>query len=830
MTDAPLYLGAPLDAPDTPWHLDADKLRTHGVIVGMTGSGKTGLSLVLLEELVRAGVPIVAIDPKGDLGSLGLLFAGLAPEHFAPWVEGADPAEVAERWRTGLAKWRLDDSHVDHLASRLDLRLYTPGSSAGRSVDVLGAFRRPPAHILADTEARRQLVSTTVSGLLGLTGREADPVRDPAHVVMSRILDDAWSAGQDPDLEALILALVDPPFERVGVFAVDRFFPSKARMDLAMDLNAVLASPAFQAWRHGDPLDLDRLLAAPASESAPVPVSIITLSHLPEAQRRFFLSILLGRLQAWSRRQPGTEGLRAALVFDEVAGYLPPHPKNPATKGPLLTLMKQARAVGLGVVLCTQNPVDLDYKALSNAGTWMVGRLQTKQDRDRLLAGIGRRDLDSAVEGLGKREFLVHVAGREPSLIASRHAMCFLRGPLTPVEIRKLAGAAPPAQSPKTPSVKSSSAPPPLPPPLPSAPPPLPGAPLASTPPPLPPAASVPPPLPSTPLPTAPPAAPSPDDGLLSAPPPTPGTPLWLDPAVAHSARLRDVFGLASSPRRTDGATEWAPALHLDVRLRFDDHRSGFDKEEHHHRVWFPIDPHRPLQDAPQPARLEDRDLLVEPPAGPGRYHPLPSTVDEERERKALERRVRDDIYRSESRGQFIHKRLKLHGHTEESEGEFTARCRAAAEEEASDRIEKLRDKAERAADRLDDKLARTRQRIVEQEGVVQGRKAEEVVGIGETVLSLFVGRRRSLSTAVSRRARTTRSSQHLEGLRDQLARLEEEAADLTLKLEDDIAQIRDEWAAIAEDGVEERQISIDKSDIDIVRMGILWVPVSRSV
>ncbi len=849
MTSPGLYLGRSSETPHDAYRLEASKLRTHGVVVGMTGSGKTGLSLVLLEELVRAGVPIIAIDPKGDLGSLGLLFAGLAPDQFAPWVEAGSAEDVAHRWRSGLEKWGLGPAEVDELRARMDLRLLTPGSGAGMSIDVLGAFRRPDSAVLDDPDARRQLVGATVSGLLGLAGRAVDPVRDPAHVVLSRIVDDAWGAGQDPDLEALVLALVDPPFSKVGVFPVDRFFPPKERMDLAMELNAVLASPAFAAWKHGQPLDVEQMLARPEQNGGRVPVNVVNISHLGEEQRRFLLSVLLGRMQAWSRRQPGTEGLRAIVYFDEVAGYLPPHPHNPPTKAPLLTLMKQARAVGVGVVLCTQNPVDLDYKALSNAGTWMIGRLQTSQDRDRLLKGIGRTDLDDTVQQLAKRNFVVHLAGKGTSVIGSRHAMCYLRGPLTGVEIRRIVAergpspapprAAPQPVVPSTPPLPGGRA---APPPLPfgtTPPPPLPGAARAAAPPPLPQSygRAVPPPLPSAvravappPLPAAPPplhAASAPvDDGLLPAPPAVGGTSLWLHPHVAHSARLAGAFAVEAT--RPDRAVVWRPALHLEVRLRFDEDRAGFVLDEHHHRVWFPLGPHGMARDA-LPVDLEARDFLPTAPPGPSRYELVPDWCDENAELKRLEKQVSDDIYRSESRGMFTHAKLKLHGRSDEREDQFRARCVEAAEAEADREIEKLSDKAERKARSLDEKIARLEQRIVEQEGVLQGRKAEEMVGLGETVLSFFVGRRRSLSSAVGRRSRTQKSTAHLEGMEDQLARLQEEAVELKENLEREVEEIRAKWTELASSGLETKEVRLERNDIQVVRFGVLWIPVTRS-
>ncbi|MCK6505677.1 DUF853 family protein [Myxococcota bacterium] len=522
-----------------------EDLRTHGVVVGMTGSGKTGLSIVVLEELARAGVPIIAIDPKGDLGNLAFLFGALSAEEFAPWVEpGADPGTTAAAWREGLAGSGLSAADVAALRDRVQVTVYTPGSEAGVPVDVLGAFRRPTQAAAADPDTLRAVVAGTVSGLLGLVGRDSDPVRDPAHIVLSQVLEQAWAAGEDPDLETLILRLVDPPFEKVGVFPLDRFFSPDDRMALAMQLNGIVAAPSFQAWTRGAPLDLVALLGGP--EGPPpgrVPVHVFTLAHLADPQRQLFLSLLLSGLRAWSRALPGTSGLRAVLFFDEVAGYLPPHPYDPPTKEPLLTLMKQARAVGLGVLLSTQNPVDLDYKALSNAGLWFVGRLQTKQDRDRLLSGLGRPDLDEAVASLGRRRFLVVDAkSDQPRTFATRHAMAFLRGPLTSVEIGRL----------KAPAAKTA----PRRPPPPRPPPPRPSPPRPP-PPPRPTTACSPRrrPPPARP-PSSTPASPSPPAWARSSPP----TPAPPGPTAAWCCARHCSASCCCASTRSGSASRWTSA------------------------------------------------------------------------------------------------------------------------------------------------------------------------------------------------------------------------------------------------------------------------------
>ncbi len=799
-----LYLGGtvPTDGSSSeisgPFAIDAEDLRTHGVVVGMTGSGKTGLCLVLLEELARAGVPVIAIDPKGDLANLGLLFPKLQAEDFAPWVEDGDGSKEAGIWSKGLGDWGLGSAQIADLSERLALTVYTPGSQAGVPVDVLGAFKKPTGVAAEDPDARRNLVSGTVSGLLGLVGRKSDPVRDPAHIVLSRLLDEAWAAGEDPDLESLILKLVDPPFKKVGVFPLDRFFSPDDRMDLAMQLNGVIASPSFAAWTKGQALDVDAWMAPPEEAGGRTRVSIMSLAHLDESQRAFFLGLLLGRIQAWSRGQPGTSKLRGLVFFDEVAGWIPPHPHNPPTKGPLLNLMKQARAVGLGVVLATQNPVDIDYKGLSNAGLWAIGRLQTKQDRDRLLKGLGRPDLDGLVEGLGKRRFLVHRAKKnEPVVVGSRFAMCFLRGPMTATDLGRMEFAPPPGQ-------EASSAPAP-----------------GSTPSPS-------PSVSAAPVGASAQAAASPpeeaDDGLLPAPPPTPGDSWYLDPRVAFSARLGDAFSAHAQPHRDDGKTEWRPALYAEVAVTFDEDRVGFFHDARFSRVWFPLEDRLP--DEAIELALDDADLLSEAPDG-GRFPVLPSWMDQQRELTSISKRVVDQVYRGETMGMFVCKPLKLWGKPEEEMLAFRERCKEVVEERADANIAKLEEKVAKQVAKLEDRMERTEDKIADYSGAIKAAQAAEVVNVGETLWAMFSGRRKSLSTAMSKRQSTMRKEGQLTKAEAELKRLQEEAFELEAELQGEIARLKvQELDLLGE--IEEREVRLEKNDVRLERFGVLWVPVTR--
>lgn len=456
------YLGRSYDlasktVKEEPFLYDAKDLVTHAVCVGMTGSGKTGLCISLLEEAALDGVPAIVIDPKGDMTNLMLTFPQLRKEDFLPWVNAEDAqkkglsvddyaAKQAETWKAGLATWGEDGARIARLREGCDMSIYTPGSNAGIPVSVLRSFSAPPLEVIADEELLQERVNTTVTSLLGLIGIEADPVRSREHILLSTILSESWRKGAALDLASLIRGIQTPPVKQVGVLELESFYPSKDRFDLAMKLNNLLAAPGFRLWLEGEPLDIGSFLYTPAGKPR---LSIFSIAHLSDAERMFFVSMLLNHVVGWMRSQSGTTSLRAILYIDEVFGYLPPV-ANPPSKLPLLTLMKQARAFGLGVTLVTQNPVDLDYKGLSNTGTWFIGRLQTDRDKVRILdalegasAGSGKRfdrtQMDQLIAGLGNRVFLMHnVNDDAPSVFQTRWAMSYLRGPLTRDQIKVL--------------------------------------------------------------------------------------------------------------------------------------------------------------------------------------------------------------------------------------------------------------------------------------------------------------------------------------------------------------------------------------------------------
>lgn len=456
------YLGRPYDMvakqPKPGWLLyDSKDLVTHAVCVGMTGSGKTGLCLGLLEEAAIDGIPAIVIDPKGDLANLMLTFPQLRGEDFAPWIneddarkKGLSPgdfaAQQAELWKKGLSEWGQSGERIQKLKDAAEFVVYTPGSNAGLPVSILKSFAAPAQEVLDDVELLRERVSTTTTSLLGLIGVEADPIKSREHILLSTILDQAWQKGQDLDLASLIQQIQTPPLSKVGVLDLDSFYPSKERFALAMQLNNLLAAPGFSAWLEGEALDVGQMLHSPAGKPR---IAIFSIAHLSDAERMFFVTLLLSQTLGWIRGQSGTTSLRAILYMDEIFGYFPPV-ANPPSKAPLMTLLKQARAYGLGVVLATQNPVDLDYKGLANTGTWFIGRLQTERDKARVLEGLegaaassgkkfDKQQMEQLLAGLGSRVFLLNNVHEDaPEVFQSRWTLSYLRGPLTRTQIKLL--------------------------------------------------------------------------------------------------------------------------------------------------------------------------------------------------------------------------------------------------------------------------------------------------------------------------------------------------------------------------------------------------------
>jgi ElaB/YqjD/DUF883 family membrane-anchored ribosome-binding protein len=765
-----------------PLALDPRDLTTHGVVVGMTGSGKTGLGLILLEEALSAGIPVLALDPKGDLGNLLLTFPELAPADFAPWVNEADAreaglsveehaAQVATQWREGLAGSGIGPEEIAALHDTAELTIYTPGSTAGVPLNLVGSLRAPQLSWETEAETLRDEIEGTVSGLLGLVGIAADPLASREHVLLSNLVEHAWRAGTDLDLGTLIGRIQAPPLRKLGVFDVDTFFPPKERTELALRLNALVASPSFAAWSEGAALEPAALLGEPGRPRG----AIVYLAHLSEEERQFVVTLVLSKVVTWMRGLAGTSDLRTLVYMDEVFGFAPPTAAPPSKK-PILTLLKQARAYGVGLVLSTQNPVDLDYKAMSNAGTWLVGRLQTARDKERVLEGLrsaaGGTDvaeLDEAVGGLDKRQFLL-VSAHEPQpvLFSTRWAMSYLRGPLTKEQITTLMAGREPA------AVPAAAA-----------------APVGPVP------AEAPPVAGGVPVRHVHPAAP------------------WLD----------QVGGAAAG-------TQLRAYLAARLSLRFDDAAADLDTTEEWEALYGPLDDGLELE-SERAVDYDERDFVPSPPAGAAYVAPGLSLADEAFFRdaaKAIERRVAD------LRTLTVHRNrpLRLVSRPGETEEQFAARAQEAAQAKADEQTAKIRDRLEAKRDRLEAALEQARRRAEELETEQKSRATTELLaGAGAVLGVLLGGRGRSraiaraggaIGSAASRRGRTTRAGERKRTAEEKIETTELSLEELEQEILDEVAEIDAAWDAKAEE-IEPVEVRLEKSDVRLVELALVWVP-----
>ena len=761
----------------------------------MTGSGKTGLCLGLLEEAAIDGIPAIAIDPKGDIGNLLLSFPGLQPADFRPWVDEAEAARkgmsgddyaaaTAATWRKGLSDWGQDAERIARLRAAVDLAIYTPGNTAGRPLQVLRSLAAPPPELRADTTAMRERIMSAASGLLGLLGLAADPVQSREHILLSNLLDRAWREGRNLDLSALIGEIQKPPFDKVGVFDLETFYPARERLGLAMGLNNLLASPGFSAWMEGEPLDIQRLLYTPAGKPR---VSILSIAHLSDAERMFFVTILLNELLAWTRAQSGTSSLRALLYMDEIYGYFPPTAMPPA-KAPMLTLLKQARAYGLGVVLATQNPVDLDYKGLANTGTWFIGRLQTERDKARVIEGLegvlagsggafDRSAMEAQLAGLGNRVFLMrNVHEDQPVLFQTRWTLSYLRGPLTLPQIQRLNAA---TLSPPSSSSFSSS--------------------FSSSP-------SIPPPPPAA---FAPPPAPAPAARPVLPPDVT---------EVFLRARAGDV-------------TLYKPMAAGVSRLHFVDAKAGVD-------YWQTLTHLAPLSDDGRSATWEEasvygdikNDLDRQPAAGAAFAAP-PAGATRAASVKGWQAALEDFLYQTRTLDLMQCAAVKLASNPGESEGDFKVRVAQALRERRDVEVEKVRRKYAPKLQTLTDQIRRAEERVAREKSQVTSQTMNTVISVGATLLGAFLGRKVVSATNVGRAATSMKSASRIGREKEDVARAAENQEVLQQRLADLNAQVEQEAAALQSQfepeaaTIETSSLHPRKSDITVAAIGLAWIP-----
>ncbi len=830
-TGGQFYLGRITDPQsgkltDQPLFYDPLDLTTHSVVVGMTGSGKTGLSIDLMEEAALNGLPALMIDPKGDITNTLLHFPDLLPEDFQPWInadqarrEGKSleqaAADTASLWQKSLGEWGISPERLRALQTSAHFAVYTPGSDAGIPVSILASLQAPPIPWESHRELLREKISSTVTALLGLVGLvDVDPIRSREHILLSNIFEHAWSQAKDLELGELILQTQNPPFAKLGVFDINTFYPEKDRFSLAMLLNNILAAPAFQPWIEGQPLDIPSLLYGPDERPRH---SVFYIAHLTETERMFFVTLLYSAVEAWMRTQSGTTSLRAILYFDEIFGYLPPI-GNPPSKEPMLRMLKQARAFGVSQMLVTQNPVDIDYKGLSNAGTWFIGKLQTDQDKQRLLdglesaaGGMNRSEYDRLISTLGKRVFLLHnVHAKRPQLFQTRWAMNYLAGPLTRAQVpdlNRLAGAAFAGAAwagARLPTLGQAT---------------VPAANVTTT--------------------TAPAA-----ETTVAAAPAKPATPPGAElgsttrPAVPtgvaeyflpNNLTLTQAFRVAG---RTypQGAVSlgllYQPALLAQANIRFLNRKYNLDAELQ--RAALVGEPDRRgvvrwedyLVSEIDPASL---DRSADPQA---RFATLEAPLSEAKIINSLQSDFQDWAYRKTEVTVRANESLKVYAGPEVARADFIKMCSEAAKQGMQAEVAKVEDSFDQKLKRLEDRMRREQRELVEDETDLSQRKMEELGTHAENIFGLFSKRRssRRLSSSLSKRRMTEKAKADVEESLDAIADMKKEIAALEKEKAAALDELNDKWRQIVEE-VTEIVITPYKKDVLVDLFGVAWVP-----
>ena len=754
---------------------DAKDLTTHAVIIGMTGSGKTGLGIGVLEEAALDHIPVIAIDPKGDMGNVMLTFPQLRGEDFRPWVnaraatdKGQTPDEFAAGqaalWKKGLGQWGQTGARIAQLRKNVDMAIYTPGSNAGLSVSVLQSFTAPDPALIEDADLYRERVQATATGILTLLGIDADPVASREHILLSRLLDHAWRDGRDLDVASLIGEIQDPPITKVGVMTLDAFYPAKDRFALAMRLNNLLAAPGFEAWMQGEPLNAKNLLYT--AEGKPR-ISVMSIAHLDDAQRMFFVSMLLNELISWMRAQQGTSSLRAILYMDEIFGYMPPV-ANPPSKRLFLTLLKQARAYGLGLVLATQNPVDLDYKGLSNTGTWFIGRLQTERDKARVMEGLegasdgnfDKQKMERTLAGLGKRRFLLHNVHEDEAVVFNtRWVLSYLAGPLTRDSIKSLmskikAKSTAALQKVTKPKRRSDAAAPALP--------------------------------------------PSIEQFFV------PG----VGDDVVYHPRLIAAADITYNSARYNIEDERASVY----TVEFEDGPVSVD--------WDNSD-----------AVAIDIDDLEERGAEGASYAECPACASVAKSYTAWSRDFKRWARQNETISLYRSKRFKVSSESGETEGDFRARLQTVANEKRDQSIAKIRKRYASKVTTLENRLLRAQQAIGREKQQATKKKLDTVVSFGTAILGAVLGRKRISTSSATRIGSAIKTASGARKESADIKRAEETAAKvktdieaLNQELSKEVATLDASFDAQAEE-LDEIIIRAKSTDIHVPLVGLAWMP-----
>ena len=802
------YLGARYDnqkkeVGTEPINYDSRDLTTHAVCVGMTGSGKTGLCIGLLEEAAIDKVPAIIIDPKGDMTNLLLQFEDLQSSDFEPWINADDAGRkgmttteyaksMAGKWEEGLADWGQGKDRIKALKNAVDYTIYTPGSDSGVPINILGSFAAPKIDFDEDAEMLHERIQGTVAALLGMVKSKIDPVRSREGILLANLFEHHWRNKKDLDLGDIIHGIQHPPFKQLGVFDVETFYPKKERFQLAMEFNTLMASPSFRYWLQGEDLDIEKIYFTPEGQPRH---SVFYIAHLSESERMFFVTLLLNSLISWMRRQSGTTSLRSLLYFDEIFGYFPPTAEPPSKK-PLLTLLKQARAYGVGAVLVTQNPVDIDYKGLSNAGTWFIGKLQTERDKLRVLEGLEGAiaesgnstgiDFSQIISSLSSRVFLMHnVHDAEPIIYHTRWAMSYLRGPLTRPQVKQLMKAKKEALKKGTVKVE-------------------PAAPIMQ----------------------------SQHNATVEAPKPIASNNVApsLDPAINQRFfTIRKSKAIAEQELGTANISlTYVPYVLGSAHVRFNDEKRNVDE----------VKPFSVLAEAPDNFGRSNWDagrkivnwkhaVLEQPDHGDQavEFSSLPDSMNDLKDLKKIEKDFSNWLYQTQRYFTLEHVGLKIYQEVSESEEAFRMRLQQVARERRDNEIDEIQDKYEPKFDKINDRIRREERDLEEAKADAKDRKTAEWIGMAETVFSVFVRRRsRSISAATSKSRMRRKAAQKVEATAEELADLEKDFRDLELELQEKLVAVRQKWDNIAE-GISQKEIKPRRTDVQVDGIILIWQP-----
>ena len=737
---------------------------THAAIIGMTGSGKTGLGIGIIEEAAIDNIPSIVIDPKGDMGNLCLVQSSFSPKAFEPWVKDEAQAKekdvseyavkVANMWREGIESWGQSTERAAKLQA-VSKTIYTPGSSAGVAINVMSSLETPPSEVMEESDTFASYLKSTTVSLLSLVGIEADPLESKAYILLAQIITKAWLNNEDLSIETLIGKIIKPSFKKIGVLPLDDFYPQEARFKLATKFNALLASPSFSLWLQGERLDIQKLLY---DENGKAKVAIFSISHLNNDERMFFVTLLLNKYIAWMRRQSGTSALKTLLYMDEIYGFFPPS-KNPPSKEPMLLLLKQARAFGVGVVLSTQNPVDLDYKGLSNIGTWFIGRLQTSQDIERVIDGLGgkvgssysKSEIKALLANLKKRTFFLKSSHLEDiRLFSTRWVLSYLKGPLKRDEISTLMQAQKEAQSIEAETVD---------------------------------------------------------------------TMMQKNRALESFQHIDDSISQYFEVD-TSQTNQYSPTLGALATVHFYNQRKGIDEE----RVLIlslPLEQNQRNLDWRE-AREEEEHFENYPHTAPSKakFEPLPQIILEDKGLKKAIRALKETLYREQHLELLRCNKPKLESKVEESESDFKIRLQDMLNDKKEAEIEKLQIRFEKKEKTLLDRLSRAKARVEKEEA----DSTSSMIETGIAVLGALFGRTSptKIGRAFKKGSNILKERGDISRAEERMASIQADIEALEYEFEDAIDALSEKYS-VENCEIETYRMKPRKTDIDVEHCAVVW-------